>query len=353
MDDWGTAQFSRSAHYRSRVLERFLTDISTFATALFDCGGQHVSLTTIASANPGKDKIAAGPAQAPEAREIVQRGRLIELSPQDADQLGLSTGNDPTSRSSSVARWHLMSLELESGFCDRLALQLDQQEDTLLTENYLSRIWPILREDCLKEAYASQTGTPPTAGWSLLDKVHIAVFVLDEKGLMYRLNLAARTVLRDGNILRRGKGGIFARNTTSTNEFRSALKILGSEPSAETADKVVFLRDQSNDQRVPLTLERYYHEGKPTRFIVATLPISPSNDRVQTLAKSLGLTASEAKVAALIQRGLSNKDAAALAGLKEQTFNTYAKRVLGKLDVKCRSEMARLLTWQASGGPMQ
>jgi DNA-binding CsgD family transcriptional regulator len=195
-------------------------------------------------------------------------------------------------------------------------------------------------------------GTPQTAGWSLLDKVHIAVLVLDEKGLMYRLNRAARNVLRDEDVLRRGRGGVFAANAADSSVFSDALKKLGSEPEEQSTSQVIFLRDRGNGQRVPLTLERYYHDDKPTRFIVATLPISPSSSRVQALAKGLGLTASEAKVAALIQRGLSNRDAAALAGLKEQTFNTYAKRVLNKLDVKCRSEMARLLTWQASGGSM-
>jgi len=115
---------------------------------------------------------------------------------------------------------------------------------------------------------------------------------------------------------------------------------------------VIFVANRSENRRVPITLTRYFHRGEATRFVVATLPTPPSTQRIEALVRRLGLSHSEAKVAALIQRGLSNREAAAMAGLKEQTFNTYAKRVLSKLNVSCRSEMARLLTWQASGGRM-
>ena len=62
----------------------------------------------------------------------------------------------------------------------------------------------------------------------------------------------------------------------------------------------------------------------------------------------MGLTPAEARVAALIREGHSNKQAAEIAGLTVETFNTYAKRVLSKMNVTCRSEMAQMLTWQAT-----
>ena len=74
---------------------------------------------------------------------------------------------------------------------------------------------------------------------------------------------------------------------------------------------------------------------------------------VAKLARAGGLTHAEARVAALLQMGLSNKDAAKAAGLKEQSVSTYAKRALSKLNVTSRAEMAQMLTWQAAGGKLQ
>ena len=99
-----------------------------------------------------------------------------------------------------------------------------------------------------------------------------------------------------------------------------------------------------------MTLSRYIHDSVPTRYVVVTVPRPPERVVIETLAGQMGLTASEAKVASLMQTGLSNKQAAELAGFTDQTFNTYSKRVLNKLNVSCRAELARLLTWQANGG---
>jgi DNA-binding NarL/FixJ family response regulator len=80
------------------------------------------------------------------------------------------------------------------------------------------------------------------------------------------------------------------------------------------------------------------------------MPQPPDSRRVEMLARAGGLTAAEARIAALLQMGLSNKDVATTTGLKEQSVSTYTKRVLSKLNVSSRAEMAQLLTWQAAGG---
>lgn len=89
--------------------------------------------------------------------------------------------------------------------------------------------------------------------------------------------------------------------------------------------------------------------GQPTDLIVAMLPMPPNPERIELLGIKLGLTPAEARVAVLMQSGLTNREAAFRAGLKEQTFNTYAKRVLSKLHVTGRTQMAQLLTWQSVG----
>lgn len=87
-------------------------------------------------------------------------------------------------------------------------------------------------------------------------------------------------------------------------------------------------------------------------MVVVILPRQPHRSRIELVAQKMGLSPTEARVAALLQMGLTNREAAMIAGVKEQTFNTYAKRVLSKMNVGSRSQVAQRLTWQAAWGRM-
>ena len=56
--------------------------------------------------------------------------------------------------------------------------------------------------------------------------------------------------------------------------------------------------------------------------------------------------------AGILARGRPLGSDARIAGLTEQSLCTYAKRVLNKLNVTSRAEVAQMLTWQAQGGPV-
>ncbi len=248
--------------------------------------------------------------------------------------------------------WKSISLKLSDGSRDSLAFALEPDVDLSSCSEYIERIWPVLREDCLSEQ-SGGAAIPFEAkggGWKLLDEVPVGVLILDGAGLMYRLNLAGRRILEEARILRRSKGGIFAAVECDNELFRRTLFAQSESDVLSEGGALIFVHDAVDATRVPITISRFVHEGIATRFVVATLPVPILQNRIETLGRKMGLTTSEARVAALIQKGLSNRNAAEILGLKEQTFNTYAKRVLSKLDVSCRTEMAQLLTWQVSGG---
>jgi DNA-binding NarL/FixJ family response regulator len=240
--------------------------------------------------------------------------------------------------------WRGIEFTVDAGPPERLALALDPSEDLRLTTAYLERVWPILREECLRE-YGG--GDAMVRGWDLLDRFDVAVVILDAAGLMYRLNAAARALIDEGRLLRRGKGGLHAAASELDNRrFHAALRRVA---AGDGADEVVFLADASGGASHTVVLSRYVHEGTPTRFVVATVPLPPDPERVEELALEMGLTGTEARVARLLQLGLSNREAADRSGLKEETFKTYAKRALSKMKVRGRAEMAQVLTWQAAG----
>lgn len=344
----GAAQFAQQECISSNALRKFTKSVSETAAAVVGYSTQSFVFTTmqVDSALEKRTDVFWGEFNDNEKASAVVRSHVSELS--QADQTALSSHI-----TTGTSTWRIIQLELDNGHQDRIALQLDPKEDLNLTQNYLSHVWPLLREDCLSEVM-SQTATKQvkTCDWALLDKLHVALIILDSDGLMYRLNHLGRRILDEADVLCRGKGGIFATNRQDTTAFRGALSECANSKNPKAADQVVFIASKEDGHRVPVSMSRYYYNGEPTRFVVATLPVAPSRQRIETLAQQLGLSSSEARVAALIQRGMSNREAAVIAGLKEQTFNTYAKRVLNKLDVSCRAEMARLLTWQASGGRM-
>lgn len=346
--------FEMESAVSSTSLYRLLSVVSDVAVAVFEFPDQPLILKT--SADRPADKIASAcfDTKFPELGEddtgaaVIDTG-MLNLSAADLQRLDQSvkamTGVDDST-------WRAIDFTLSNGSKDRLALQINPNEDFDLTRAYLQRVWPVLRQDCFAECrQRTQQQLAPISGeWDMLNRIDVAMIILDRRCRMYRVNLSARELLDSGKILARGKGGIFAANRMENEAFKDA--VAKSAESDKREDHVVLLSSKDQDYQVPVTLTRYIYDGTATNYVVAMLPTPPSSERVEALVRQMGLTSSEARVAALMQLGLSNREAAKISGLKVETFNTYAKRVLSKLNVSGRTEMAQLLTWQASGGRM-
>lgn len=279
-----------------------------------------------------------------------------------ADRSVLQTCNPPPSAGN--GRWIGFTCSFAKGRRDVLAMWLGQAEDPQLAAKMLQKLWPVLREDCLQEAEQpsgrdsarGDAGTQSDIGvadeaflWMISDRLDLAMFVLDAQSRMLRVNLAARRLLEKGDVLRRGRGGLFAATDAASHTLRAAVEQCAQHGKA--GDETVVFLDSGGDRPVPITLTRFVHQGQPAGYVVAMLPMPPGSERVEMVSRGMGLTPVEARVASLIQLGLSNREAAAKAGIREQSFNTYAKRALAKLNVSSRVEMAQILTWQAAGGP--
>lgn len=343
MEQLGVPSFTMDFAASSGTLQKLVSVVSDVAIAVFDATDEHLALTTFESVGRGPD-IRRTPSKICDQRLAVVSSRALDLSAADLCLLDQSVRASQEARSGG---WCAIDFTLSNGTLDRVALQLDPHEDFDLTRAFLSRIWPILRQDCLAEYRAAVPG-PGQAEWDILNRIDVATIILDAKCRMYRVNLSAREMLDAGKVLARGKGGVFAADPSQNSELREAVAQCAKDPAGQ--DRVIFLSSEVDGHKVPVTLSRYLHEGRPTSYVVAMLPTPPSTQRIETLVRQMGLTSSEARVAALIQLGLSNREAAEISGLTLQTFNTYAKRVLSKLNVSGRTEMAQLLTWQAAGG---
>ncbi len=251
---------------------------------------------------------------------------------------------------STAGDWHIFKCSFSFGTTDYIALFLRNTTDADAATVMLSKTWPILREDCLRDLEQSGTDACDKAMlWMVASKIDVAILVMNARGLMLRANAAAKALLDSEQVLRRTQGGIQCLNGSQTKGFVDAIAACATADPCRS-ETVIFLDTATPSLRIPVTLSRFRHDGVATDLVAVMMPTPPDSRRVEMLARAVGLTPAEARVASLLQMGLSNKDAARVAGLKEQSVSTYAKRVLNKLNVTSRAEMAQMLTWQAAGG---
>lgn len=250
--------------------------------------------------------------------------------------------------------WALFSCCFQDGSEDLIALRLEDGPHDAHCGDILQAIWPVLREDALRELTGeTQAAVTSALLWTISKKTDAAVLVLDGAGTLLHCNESARDMLDGGALLNDSGGRLSCASAGETAGFYAAVAECARTrrgPGSGPHELILFLEDRISGIRLPVSLTRYRCAGADQPLVVAILPRQPDRSRIEMLAQKMGLSPSEARVAALIQLGLSNREAAHIAGLKEQTFNTYAKRVLAKMQVAGRAEMAQRLTWQASLG---
>lgn len=333
----------------SEVLRHTFSNLTNIAVAILDEGQQRVTIGTL-PAGAG-----AAPLHNPAPGRMSHPGKPIGFTATPLDARDLALLEDYAQEGHDDGRWSAFLCRFDSGRVDRVAVRLAPDADEVRLLGFLSLIWPVLREDCLQEIADTRKGIADEAMlWLISKKMDVAVFVMSAKGEMLRSNAAAKILLDQGQVLKRSRHGIVCSDDLQTRMLREAIAS-SAAADPDHADAVMFLaprgeRGALQGVRIPVTLSRFFHAGAPTDLVTMTLPSPPDSRRVEILARELGLTQAEARVAALMQLGLSNREAARIAGLTEQSLSTYAKRVLSKLNAGSRAEVAQMLTWQAQGG---
>lgn len=248
---------------------------------------------------------------------------------------------------------------------DRVFLRLGAAREQTHCGEILRAIWPVLRDDCLMEqADKGLQQVEQALLWTISTRTNSAVLILDRNCQLLDCNEAGREYLSTKKLLRLSDAGFVRCNSDlETSAFAKSLRLCAqggtqappTDGSLEISridegELTVFMYEQGSDQALPVNISRYQPEGAGDPLVVVILPRQPEQTRIEHMAQQMGLSPTEARVAALIQLGLSNREAAHIAGVKEQTFKTYAKRVLSKMNVTCRAEVAQKLTWQSAWG---
>ncbi|MEO1019058.1 MAG: helix-turn-helix transcriptional regulator, partial [Pseudomonadota bacterium] len=153
----------------------------------------------------------------------------------------------------------------------------------------------------MKEAVSPEAKAAMNAMlWTVSKKTISAVFVLNAAGQVLHVNAAAREVLEQGKILRETPMGLACTTPQQTGIFRKAIRACMSDTNSKDTDFILFL-DAGPDGvgKLPVSLSRYQVERDTMPLVVAIVPQQPDRERIEMLALKMGLTPSEARVAAL------------------------------------------------------
>lgn len=333
--------FYATGMFNSKLLQDFFHSFAEVITVSLDCDhGRQIITSADVSASRNDSKILA-------ARRAAGPLTVTRIDLSASGLASLRSRCPDTSQFQKASVWHTFQCRFESGATDILAFrELDDPDEA---GEFLVRVWPGLRHACVN---ASGQTSPDLSNdamlWMISQKVNAAILVLDDKYRVLRANAAADDLLAEQKLLRDSGDRLVCATHKETIALQAAI-----DESYASADKggfefILILRGKSGTAHVPMSLSTYVQVETGERLILAMLPRPPTHEKIEELARSMGLTPSEARVAALIREGHSNREAAEIAGLKIETFNTYAKRALSKMNVKCRAEMAQMLTWQAA-----
>ncbi|MFD3188985.1 helix-turn-helix transcriptional regulator [Sedimentitalea sp. HM32M-2] len=270
---------------------------------------------------------------------------LMDMSIEDSSLLiNLSSLQDAYE---ATRHWQAYRCEFESGAVDMFAVISSETPE--INAEFLAMIWPGLRRMCIQETCQSLSDLSDDAMlWMVSQKVNASILVLDQDCKVLKANAAGRDLMSEGVLVRNTPHGLACGREDESRLLRKAIAESSADGGHGTSEYVLILRGPTKAAHVPLSLSRYFEPKSGRQLFLAMLPMPPEQKRIEKLAIRLGLTPSEARVAALMRAGHSNRKAAEIAGLKIETFNTYAKRVLSKMNVTCRAEMAQMLTWQSA-----
>ncbi|WP_189682414.1 helix-turn-helix transcriptional regulator [Seohaeicola zhoushanensis] len=296
-----------------------------------DVFGPTVTITTSQPAAPASVMLR-------DAGAVLQRVDQHVAGIEEARRLsGLEGGGRP-------GQWTCFRCVFASGVEDHIAVRTRHAPEGF--DRFLRSAWPGLRQLCVQQSAAKDVSQDALL-WMIDQKVNAAILVLDAGLHLLQCNDAGGQMIREGQLLAVRNGALACSNDRETRALRAAVQESLRDES-NRSEFILILRGAQRKAHVPMSLSVYPDPATGQKLFLAMLPMPPEQKHIEKIALELGLTPVEARVAALIRSGLSNRSAAEVAGLKVETFNTYAKRVLSKMNVSCRSEMAQMLTWQTS-----
>lgn len=176
----------------------------------------------------------------------------------------------------------------------------------------------------------------------------LAIFFIDSDGVPSRMNGLAEKIIRDADGLAQDSRGHLIASDHCGNEELARLIAVATAPNAGARDPGMILKVPRPSGRrsyrvevMPMWRRADPSPGNCAAMIVVTSPEMVGAQTDGRIMKWLGLTAAEARLAALLAANFSVKDAAIELGVTEQTARSRLKVIFEKTGNKKQSELVR------------
>ncbi|EZP71970.1 DNA-binding protein with HTH domain protein [Sphingomonas paucimobilis] len=176
---------------------------------------------------------------------------------------------------------------------------------------------------------------------TLLDRVSLAIFMLDGQGKPHYCNAAARAMLLDKTMMRLSpEGTVRGATLATTRSLQEAIKaaVASGEDRTEIA-----VRLEGPDGWLLGFVVTASHSLDGSRSAMLLVNPQRSGDASGAMLEALGLLRSEQRFLTQFLEAKSLSEAAQRSGLSDETAKTYLKRIRAKLGVHRQMELARLI----------
>lgn len=184
---------------------------------------------------------------------------------------------------------------------------------------------------------------------SLLDRLPVAILVVDSNSHIVQSNNMARKILQSGDLVYQQDGCVAVRDASISTMLADTVSKLANSAPAELHDHMLMLdkgNDDSDSLMAYLSPIKGVSDSLNDHSNVAIL-ISRPKSQPFVLPKSFmdlyGLTKKESEVASLLIRGYSAKEIAEIKFLSEHTVRSHIKALLAKTGLKRQTDLVRFV----------
>ncbi len=198
----------------------------------------------------------------------------------------------------------------------------------------------------ISAATAGRAADTPAAATAALNMMRVPSIMLDAEGFVADSNAAAETIFDEDINIKDGR--IYLRDSASRTLLKEAIDNLRASPRANPliAEPIVVQRKD----KLPVIIRVWpchsddSGDAQPPRFVLTLNALGPRpGPPPQVLAKTFGLTPSEARLACIIARGAPPNIAAQELKISKETARNQLKSIFAKTDTHRQSELVALL----------
>lgn len=195
------------------------------------------------------------------------------------------------------------------------------------------------------------------AASDVLDRFPVGVILLDSKGRILCINIAAKNIADEADGLRLTKNGLVAALASENSLMQKLISesSLTSQAKDSGAGGVLKLSRPSMKTPLEVLVAPFPRAGfeinpeRPTAAVFVSDPARSGRTNDIVLRQLFGLTKTESKVATLLMEGKSLGDVSSELQISGNTARTHLKRILDKSGTHRQGELIRLLLTGPAG----